>query len=51
MSLQYDFNDAIFAELPEQRKNLFDGKYTERKVKHSVPHDLGDPGDKRNKLC
>lgn len=45
MSLQYDFKDSIYAEITESRKNLYDGKYTSRKVKNSVPHDLGDPDE------
>lgn len=44
VSLQYDFMDSIFSEIVEPRKNLYDGKSTNRKVKNSVPHDLGDPG-------
>ncbi len=42
--MQYDFKDSIYAENTESRKNLYDGKHTSRKVKNSVPHDLGDPG-------
>lgn len=43
VSLQYDFRDSILASMPVLRKMLYDGKMTERKVKNSVPHDLGDP--------
>ncbi|KAG4076220.1 hypothetical protein HA402_014769 [Bradysia odoriphaga] len=45
VSLQYDFKDSIYTEITESRKNLYDGKYTSRKVKNSVPHDLGDPDE------
>lgn len=44
VSLQYDLMDCIFSEITEQRKHLYDGKWSHRKVKNSVPHDLGDPG-------
>lgn len=44
VSLQYDFKDSIYAEITEPRKHLYDGKSSNRKIKNSVPHDLGDPG-------
>ncbi|CAD7086391.1 unnamed protein product [Hermetia illucens] len=43
VSLQYDFKDSIAAEIEDNRKHLYDGKCTPRKIKNSVPHDLGDP--------
>lgn len=43
VSLQYDFRDSITREMPETRRQLYDGKSCARKVKDSVPHDLGDP--------
>lgn len=50
VSLQYDFKDSIYAEITEPRKHLYDGKSSGRKVKNSVPHDLGDPGGFNIKL-
>lgn len=32
-------------EINDERKHLFDGKVKPRKVKNSVPHDLGDPAE------
>lgn len=43
VSLQYDFKDSISKEIVDTRKHLYDGKSAGRKVKDSVPHDLGDP--------
>ncbi|XP_037957731.1 non-lysosomal glucosylceramidase isoform X2 [Teleopsis dalmanni] len=45
VSLQYDFKDAIAADLSDTRKMLYDGKVLPRKVKNCVPHDLGDPDE------
>lgn len=45
VSLQYDFKDSIHAEITDLRKHLYDGKSIPRKIKGSVPHDLGDPGN------
>ncbi|XP_030376910.1 non-lysosomal glucosylceramidase isoform X1 [Scaptodrosophila lebanonensis] len=45
VSLQYDFKDAIGAELNDTRKMLYDGKVLPRKAKNCVPHDLGDPDE------
>lgn len=45
ISLQYDFRDSIFMEITEPRKHLYDGKSSGRKIKNSVPHDLGDPDE------
>lgn len=45
ISLQYDFRDSIFMEMTEPRKHLYDGKSSGRKVKNTVPHDLGDPDE------
>lgn len=44
ISLQYDMKDAIFTEIKEPQKSLYDGHIHERKSLNSVPHDLGDPG-------
>lgn len=46
VSLQYDFMDSIYTEINDTRKHLYDGKTTARKVIHTIPHDLGDPGMK-----
>lgn len=43
--LQYDMRDAIFAEIPEKVKMLYNGEVVERKVPNTVPHDIGDPGE------
>ncbi|KAK9730432.1 Glycosyl-hydrolase family 116, catalytic region [Popillia japonica] len=43
--LQYDFRDSIFVEQPQKVRMLYDGKKVKRKVKNTVPHDLGDPYD------
>lgn len=45
VSLQYDFRDAIAAEIAEPRKQLYDGHMVARKPIDSVPHDLGDPDE------
>ncbi|XP_062545738.1 non-lysosomal glucosylceramidase [Armigeres subalbatus] len=45
VSLQYDYKDSINQEITEGRKHLYDGKIIPRKIKNSVPHDLGDPGE------
>lgn len=45
ISLQYDFRDSIDVELIEQRKHLYNGKITNRKMQNSIPHDLGDPDE------
>lgn len=45
VSLQYDFKESIYTEISVPRKHLYDGKSTSRKMKNSVPHDLGDPGE------
>ncbi|KAI8121146.1 Non-lysosomal glucosylceramidase [Lucilia cuprina] len=45
VSLQYDFKDAIAANLTDTRKMLYDGKIMPRKVNNCVPHDLGDPDE------
>lgn len=41
--LQRDFCDTIPREDRSRRWQLFDGDVTYRKVKNSIPHDLGDP--------
>lgn len=43
LSLQYDFADSVSFEDTCRRTCLFDGVRCSRKVKNSVPHDLGDP--------
>nr|CAD7442175.1 unnamed protein product [Timema bartmani] len=43
--LQRDFCDSISEENVTRRSHLYDGKVTHRKVKNSVPHDLGDPDE------
>ncbi|XP_044264175.1 non-lysosomal glucosylceramidase [Tribolium madens] len=43
--LQYDMRDAIFTEIPDKIKMLYDGEVCERKVPNTVPHDIGDPGE------
>lgn len=45
VSLQYDFKDSITQENNEMRKHLYDGKSCQRKIKNTVPHDLGDPAE------
>lgn len=45
VSLQYDFKDSIYHEINDARKHLYDGKYIPRKIKNTVPHDLGDPSE------
>lgn len=45
VSLQYDFRDAIGAEIAETRKQWYDGASVARKPVASVPHDLGDPDE------
>lgn len=42
--LQYDFKDSIYMEITEKEKMLYDGQIVERKIKNTVPHDVGDPG-------
>lgn len=42
IALQLDYRDSIAAEINDGRKHLFDGKVKPRKVKNSVPHDLGN---------
>lgn len=43
--IQKDFNDTIGQENRSPQWHLADGSVTFRKVKDSVPHDLGDPGE------
>lgn len=45
VSLQYDFKDSVTQEIPEVRKHLYDGKSCARKIKNTVPHDLGNPAE------
>nr|XP_040239251.2 non-lysosomal glucosylceramidase isoform X2 [Anopheles coluzzii] len=45
VSIQYDYKDSIEREITEGRKHLYDGKVIPRKIKNSVPHDLGDPAE------
>lgn len=44
--IQYDMRDSIYMEVKEKVTMLFDGLVVERKVKNSLPHDLGNPGKK-----
>ena len=45
-SLQYDFAETINMEVNIPTKFLFKGETGLQKVKHCIPHDLGDPEDK-----
>lgn len=45
LSLQYDFCDAIGTEDKTRTWFLYNGKHGYRKVKDTVPHDLGDPDE------
>lgn len=42
--LQYDMKKFISMEIKETMWMLYDGHRVERKVKNSVPHDVGNPG-------
>lgn len=44
-TLQYEFKDCIFSQNHDRRRMWYDGKVVERKVKNSVPHDVGDPNE------
>lgn len=46
LSLQYDFAETIQKENETPTKFLFKGEMGTQKVKHLMPHDLGDPEDK-----
>lgn len=43
--MQYDFKDSVYTEINDSRKHLYDGKFIPRKIKNSIPHDLGDPAE------
>ncbi|XP_046403432.1 non-lysosomal glucosylceramidase [Ischnura elegans] len=43
LSLQREICDVVLSENSAMYKFLFDGKVAFRKVKNTVPHDLGDP--------
>lgn len=43
LCMQYDMKDAIGMEVPEEVTMLYDGARVKRKVKNTVPHDLGNP--------
>lgn len=43
--MQYDFKDSVATEINDSRKHLYDGKFIPRKIKNSIPHDLGDPAE------
>lgn len=43
-SIQYEFRSTIDYQSLDTRKNLYNGKPMYRKVKHTIPHDLGAPG-------
>ncbi|CAH1394245.1 unnamed protein product [Nezara viridula] len=47
LSVQYDICDAIEREDKTRTWFLYNGKHGYRKVKDTVPHDLGDPGFSR----
>lgn len=42
-SLQYEFRDTVSVEDKTEWATLYDGIKQPRKVKGSVPHDIGDP--------
>lgn len=43
--IQYEFRDSVHVEDQQlARRGLYDGNKMHRKVKGSVPHDIGDPG-------
>nr|XP_018906932.1 PREDICTED: non-lysosomal glucosylceramidase [Bemisia tabaci] len=44
-SIQYEFRSTIDYQSLDTRKNLYNGKPMYRKVKHTIPHDLGAPGE------
>ncbi|XP_017769202.1 PREDICTED: non-lysosomal glucosylceramidase [Nicrophorus vespilloides] len=44
-TIQYDIKDSIFREISDNIQELFNGHMCKRKVKDSVPHDLGDPDE------
>ncbi|KAK3911068.1 Non-lysosomal glucosylceramidase [Frankliniella fusca] len=48
--LQYDIRDTLEQENKTQRWHLYDGKSQDRKVKNTVPHDVGDPEEDPFKL-
>lgn len=43
--IQYEFRDSVHAEDQQRLQGLYDGNKRHRKVKGSVPHDIGDPGE------
>lgn len=45
--LQYEFRDAVSIEDKTMISMLYDGVKQPRKVKHSMPHDIGDPGARK----
>ncbi|XP_063225117.1 non-lysosomal glucosylceramidase isoform X3 [Bacillus rossius redtenbacheri] len=45
LCLQRDFCDAVPREIATRRSHLYNGKVAFRKVKNSIPHDLGDPDE------
>ncbi|XP_058791221.1 non-lysosomal glucosylceramidase [Phymastichus coffea] len=44
-SIQYEFCDSVHVEDQRRLHGLYDGTKRRRKVKGSVPHDIGDPGE------
>lgn len=42
--IQYEFRDSVQVEDLQRLLGLYDGNKMTRKVKGSVPHDIGDPG-------
>ncbi|KAJ8681968.1 hypothetical protein QAD02_017760, partial [Eretmocerus hayati] len=43
--IQYDYRDSVHVEDQQRLLGLYDGRHRIRKVKGSVPHDIGDPGE------
>ena len=43
--IQYEFRDSVHHEDQRRLLGLYDGTRRRRKVKGSVPHDIGDPGE------
>ena len=44
-SLQYEYRDSVIREDKASFRSLYNGKRQIRKVRGSVPHDVGDPGE------
>ena len=48
--IQYEFRDSVHAEDGRRLRGLYDGTRRRRKVRGSVPHDIGDPGELKVRL-